>query len=123
MDILSAVPLPTLLVVIQTLGLPGLVVILWTHDQRQMNRIVSRWQEQVHAILDQYKRDMETQKEMYVTNVALVKKFDNLANSQADTMTLLLQVMTRISERIEHNMFCPVVRGDQHHPPHPPRTQ
>lgn len=120
MDILSAVPLPTLLVVIQTLGLPGLVVILWTHDQRQMNRIISKWQEQVNAILSQYKQDMQAQREMYTTNVALVKKYENLASSQADTMTLLLQVMTRISERIEHNMFCPVVRGDQQHPP---RTQ
>ena len=118
MDLLSTISGSNLLIVMQTIGLPGLLAIFWYTDQRAMQRIVTQWKDQVGELLTSYKRDMGEMREMYITNVSLVKKYENLAKVQSETATILLQVMTRLSERIEHNMYCPIIRGDQS----PPRS-
>lgn len=71
-------------------GILGLVIFLWWLDSRK-----------VYRILDQYKHDMDEQRRMYEKNVSLVKGYEFLAGNLKDVVTLNIQVMTKLAERLK----------------------
>lgn len=80
-------------------GTVGLVIFLWWSDNKRM------W-----AVLDQYKKDMNEQREMYKNNVSLCKDFANVTNDLRDIVTLNIQTMTECRDAINQNQFCPIIR-------------
>lgn len=80
-------------------GTVGLVIFLWWSDNKRM------W-----AVLDQYKKDMNEQREMYKSNVSLCKDFATVTNDLRDIVTLNIQTMTECKDSINQNQFCPVIR-------------
>jgi len=62
------------------------------------------------GILDQYEKDVTRVTRFYEANVDLVKNYEKLAGELMQVIHLNTQVQTRMVERIDNNMFCPVIR-------------
>jgi len=80
-------------------GTVGLVIFLWWSDNKRM------W-----SVLEQYKKDMNEQREMYKNNVKLCKDFSDVTSDLRDIVTLNIQTMTECKDSVNNNQFCPVIR-------------
>ncbi len=74
-------------------------------------------EERMRKVLEHYREDVASIKQLYENNVGLVKDYDRalkenqaLASELAGIIHLNTQVQTRLIEKINNNMFCPVVR-------------
>jgi hypothetical protein len=56
---------------------------------------------QIDKTLTQYREDMLEQRKMYENNVELVKQYQSLASDLKDVITLNIQAMTRLVDRID----------------------
>lgn len=74
----------------QNSGALGVVLLIWYFDKRQTDKI-----------LRQYQKDMTEQRQMYESNVELVKQYQSLAADSRDVITLNIQAMTRLVDRME----------------------
>lgn len=50
---------------------------------------------------------------MYEDNAKLVVSYEKLATGLQDIIVLSTQVMTQVRDRIDANLFCPLMRKDQ----------
>ena len=91
----------TVLKILSDFGLVGLIVFLWWSDNKR-----------VWAILDQYRLDMDEQREMYKSNASLCRDFASIASDLRDIVSLNIQKMTQIDDAVRQNQFCPMVRID-----------
>ena len=80
-------------------GLSGLVLLMWYYSTSQ-----------IQTILKKYEQDMAEQRKMYENNVVLVQGYEKLATDLSQIIHLNTQMQTRLAERIENNLWCPVVR-------------
>lgn len=80
-------------------GIVGLVIVLWWVDSKK-----------VYKILNRYEADVMEARRMYESNVKLVKTYENLASDLKDVVVLNTQAMTRLSDEIRQNEFCPMQR-------------
>lgn len=80
-------------------GLSGIVLMIWWVGQRDTQKILTR-----------YRDDMVEQREMYKSNAELVKRYINLCDDQKELVAMNVQAMTRLVNSIEDNKFCPMVR-------------
>ncbi|MBA3009462.1 MAG: hypothetical protein KKF12_17575 [Proteobacteria bacterium] len=88
--VLAAPHFLKILEMILGLGPIGLVLIVWYFDKQKTDEI-----------LRQYTKDMQEQREQYLTNVSLVKKYADLAGDLKEIITLNTQTMTRLVDRID----------------------
>lgn len=51
--------------------------------------------------------------QMYQDNVQLVKDTARVADGLQSIVVLSTQVMTRVDDKIDNNLFCPLMRKDQ----------
>jgi len=61
-------------------------------------------------IIAQQDRRFEVVVRNYESNVLLVENYQKLANELAGIIHLSTQVMTKLVEKIENNLFCPIVK-------------
>ncbi len=115
-------PLATL--IINLLGLPGVIFIIWHFDNRRdqrkdelRNKEIAERERAVNAILTQYKEDVAEIKHLYENNVNLVKDYNSICERQDRLYTELISVVslntqaqTQLTEAIKNNTFCPLVR-------------
>ena len=116
-SVLAGVSIPQILVVVNVLGLPGLIVLLWYVGNQRQASLIQKIDDQREAdnkqvmeILQNYKRDVEKISTFYERNVELVERYEKLASSLAEIIHLNTQVQTQLVESIKNNLFCPVVR-------------
>lgn len=69
------------------------------------------WRDQFHEMMAQYSAHMSEMRHMYESNVTLVKGYEGLSKDLCGVITLNMQTMTRLVERIDHNMTCPIATG------------
>jgi len=91
-----------ILKILADFGTVGLVIYLWWSDNKR-----------VWAVLEQYKKDMDEQREMYRANVSLCKDFSSVATDLKSIVILNTQQMQRVADDIKANQFCPLVRVDE----------
>ena len=108
--IFEGVALSSIVTIVSLLGLPGLVLIFWYVDQRRYEKQREEHKEELVAIMAKYEKDMATVTRFYEDNVLLVKGYDRLAGDLSNIIALNTQGLTRLVEKIENNMHCPVVR-------------
>jgi len=70
--------------------------------KRQMMQIISQQDKRFEAVVRNYE-----------SNVLLVENYQKLANELAGIIHMSTQVMTKLVEKIENNMFCPITKGDR----------
>lgn len=106
MPLFAEMSLPQIIAIVNVLGLPGLIVIFWYVDGRRM----THYQKQTEKILRQYKDDVDLVTRYYKANVELVERYEKLADDLSDIIHLNTQVQTRLVEKIDNNLFCPIIR-------------
>jgi len=99
--VIEGLPMSTIALAINVLGLPGLIFVIWYVDQKRLDKV-----------LRNYKDDMARVIRMYEDNVLLVKNYQRLADDLAGIIQLNTQVQTRLVEKIDNNMFCPMIRKE-----------
>ncbi len=136
---LEGLSLSTITPIVSMLGLPGLVLIFWYVDQRRLDQEQRNHKEALIAAEQRHTAEMAALKEqsaasalaagkrfdasmvvaekrfeavvrMYEDNVLLVKGYERLAGDLANIIHLNTQTQTRLAEKIENNMHCPIVR-------------
>ena len=106
----ETISVATLVSVVTSLGVPGLVLMMFYDYGRRMDRFMSEFQKQTNDILTQYREDVATTTRYYEDNVELVKNYNKLSNELCNVIHMHTQVMTQLVEKISNNMYCPLVR-------------
>ena len=131
---LFGVPFSALVIVVNLLGLPGLVAIFWYVDHRrladmqaknekqqvskdakhdeQINTILNSSKDSLEKVLRQYKDDMREMRTFYQNNVLLVQGYEKLSGELAGIIRLNTQTMAHLTDAVQNNMYCPVLRRD-----------
>jgi N-acetylmuramoyl-L-alanine amidase CwlA len=127
-ELFGGVALPTIIAVVNLLGLPGLVLIIWSADQRRMSsmqmlsqeeraRESKLRQEEMAALKEQFMAAMAAAARqhaevvrMYENNTILTKDYARVTNELMTVIHLSTQTITKLNERIDNNMSCPIVR-------------
>lgn len=84
---------------VQGFGLPGIVFIVWYFGEKNHEKT-----------LRQYREDMLEQRRMYENNVELVKQVYSLAENHQSIVMLNTQGYQKLCDAINSNQFCPMVR-------------
>jgi hypothetical protein len=106
------------------IGPLGLVVFFWWYDNRRIWNVFEQHKKELAIeraqaaeltknILEQYRGDMDEQREMYRTNASLCRDFSSVASDLREIVIMNIEKMTRIEESVRQNQFCPVVRMDK----------
>jgi hypothetical protein len=80
-------------------GISGLVLIMWYWGERRRDELMR-----------QYREDMLAQRRMYENNVILVEAYQKLAQEQQTVTIMASDGLARLSQQVETNQFCPMVR-------------
>jgi hypothetical protein len=91
--------LGVLLQILQSVGPVGLLVYIYWSDQRSIKRIQ-----------DEASQRFAAMKEMYESNVTLVKNYESISKALVDLVTLNTQHLTTVEQKIDSNQFCPFTR-------------
>ena len=104
---METVNLPAVFAVFKTFGIVGLIIVLWYFDHRIIRKIVDQHKRDMQKVLDRYKDDMVAMRHMYESNVSLVKDYHSIAADLKDIVILNIQKLTKVSDEIRQNEFCP----------------
>ena len=85
--------------VFKNFGLVGLIILLWWMDSKRFSKI-----------LNEHKEDMAEQRRMYESNVSLVTDYNSIASDLKEIVIINTQAMTKLSEEIRQNEYCPLHR-------------
>lgn len=103
---MESVSLALIFDILKNFGPIGLIAFMWWMDIRNMRKI-----------LDAYKHDMVEIRGMYESNVRLVEdqqelgeRYAKLAEDLKDAYIMNAQIMQKLTDNIENNQFCPMVR-------------
>lgn len=127
--------LPFAQLVINLLGLPGLIFIIWHFDNKRLDKQREQYDEQhrlwreafeaehkkdrelTMKILASYRDDVSDIKGMYQNNAHLVGDYDKamnrlekLAEEMMSVVSLNAQTNTHLADAIKNNTFCPQMR-------------
>lgn len=115
-------------VILVCLGAPCLVMCFMYADHRRYERerleamraeaaktlehheTMAQMKEQYLAIIAQQERRFEIVVKNYENNVILVESYQKLANELAGIIHLSTQVLTQLVEKINNNLYCPMVK-------------
>ena len=110
-------PLTYYMAIIQVLGLPGLIFIIWYFDNKRFMRQEASRKEEMQLILDQYRADVSEIRRLYESNARLVDdctkaffRLDSIYSQTIDIISLNTQTQTELVESIKGNQFCPIIR-------------
>ena len=96
--------------ILSNFGPFGVIVIIWFFDSRAMR-----------SLLATYKEDMQETRQMYKNNVRLVEDYEELATDLKDVIILNTTQITHLSDSVENNEFCPMVRQVRKQPIEEPK--
>ena len=123
---METIPLSLATLIINALGMSGVIFIIWYFDNRRFQaekelrlQEMAERERAIQMVLAQYREDTLAIKRLYEANVGLVedyestcKRLEHLYDQTINVISLNTQVMTQLSERIAHNMYCPIVRKE-----------
>ncbi|KQC03138.1 MAG: hypothetical protein APR55_07070 [Methanolinea sp. SDB] len=124
---MDGITLPLATVIINLLGLPGVIFLIWHFDNRRDQRKeefrqkeLAEREKAVAQILAQYKEDVAGIRKLYENNTRLVKDYNEIYLRQermfSETLSVVslnTQAQTRLVEKIQSNTFCPIVRQEK----------
>lgn len=133
---MESISLPFAQLILQLLGLPGLIFIIWHFDNKRLDKQRGQYEEQqrllrdayehehkrdreqVATLLAQYRDDVGTIKSLYQNNAHLVGDYDKamnrlekLAGEMLSVVSLNAQTNSHLADAIKNNSFCPNVRA------------
>lgn len=127
-ELFGGATLTTVIAVVNLLGLPGLVLIIWSADQRRFHamqllaqeertREAKLRQEEMAALKEQFLAAMSAASRqhadavrLYENNTVLTKNYEKTANELMNIIHLSTQAVTKLADQVQNNMFCPIIR-------------
>ena len=82
-------------------GVLGLIIFLWWYDNRQTRKIVECHKKDLSGILNRYESDMAEMREMYRSNVALVKDYKSIAGDLKEIIVLNIREIAEMKAEIK----------------------
>lgn len=135
---MESLSLPFVQIVIQLLGLPGLIFIIWHFDNKRLDKQREQYaeeqrllresyiaehkhdREQTNLIMARYREDIGAIKSLYQNNAHLVDDYskvyvrlEKLSSEVLSVVSLNAQAYTQLTDAIKNNTFCPQVRSQQ----------
>ncbi|MDA8137996.1 MAG: hypothetical protein M0036_05010 [Desulfobacteraceae bacterium] len=121
---MEAISMPLATLIIQILGLPGLVFIIWHFDNKRDQRKeemrhkeLAEREKAIATTLSQYREDVAAIRRLYENNARLVEDYERTCNRleriYSETMSVIslnTQTQTRLVDSINANDYCPAVR-------------
>lgn len=98
--------------IIKALGLPGIIFIIWWMDQKAQTRMLNAYREDTKKTLAQYHDDMVAMRQMYDSNVILVKQYGDLCTNLREIVVVNTAQMANMNNLVENNLFCPLMRKE-----------
>jgi len=105
--------LPGLFLALKNFGIVGLVLVLWYLGTNSLRKIQDEHKKEIQSVLNRYRDDMQEMRHMYESNVSLVNDYHSIASDLKDVVIYNTQVMTKMSEQIRQNEFCPMQRVEK----------
>jgi len=110
-------PITYSVAILQILGLPGLIFIIWYFDNKRFQRQEDLRKAEQQVILDQYRADVTEIKRLYESNSRLVDdctkafcRLDSIYEQVIDVVSLNTETQTKLVQSINQNQFCPIIR-------------
>lgn len=88
--------------VLQAYGPFGIIVVVWYFDRRDFAKQINKQE-----------RYMTEIRQMYENNVELVKGYRDLAGDLKDIIVMNTEIITKQTQAIKHNQFCPSQRVER----------
>lgn len=114
---METIPLALAIVVIQLLGMPGLIFIIWHFDGKRFAKKDESRRKELEITLTQYREDVADIRRLYESNARLVSsvteaftRLEKLYGETISVISLNTQTQTHLADVIKNNQFCPVVR-------------
>lgn len=133
---MESLSLPFVQIVIQLLGLPGLIFIIWHFDNKRLDKQQAIYKEeqqllreayalehkqdrdQTNLTMARYREDIAAIKTLYQNNVHLIGDYDKavdrlekLTSEVMSVVALNAQTNSHLADAIKNNTFCPTVRA------------
>lgn len=114
---MESIPLTFSIVIMQMLGLPGLIFIIWYFDNKRFQRQETSRRAEMQVTLNQYREDVSEIKKLYESNARLVKstqdafqRLEKIYGEAISVISLNTQTQTHLADTVKNNQFCPMVR-------------
>lgn len=95
---------------VSNFGIPGIVLIIWAFSEKSHERTLKQYREDMIEQRRMYEEGMQEIRRMYENNADLARDFSSLAGNLKDVITINTQAWQRVSDDINRNQFCPMVR-------------
>ena len=92
----------TMAQVLQAYGPFGILVVVWYFDRRDFSRQIKQHEQYMGEI-----------RRMYENNIELVKGYKDLARDLKDLIVMNTEVITKQTQAIKQNQFCPSLRVEK----------
>lgn len=103
----------TLAEVLKAYGPFGIVVVIWYFDMRFLRTTIEKNRESIQHTLKQHADYMGEIRRMYENNVKLVEGYQSVACDLKDLIVMNTTALTRLTDNIRQNQFCPLSRVDK----------
>lgn len=105
-------PLSTDLAVklVSSFGIPGIIFVVWYFSERSHEKTLQSYREDTLRQQKVFQDGLAEVRRMYEDNVELVKVYSSLASDQKDVLIMNAQGFTKLSDQIDRNQFCPMIR-------------
>ncbi len=91
----------------------GILVVIWYFDMRFLRKMNDQYRKETSDILKQHEDYMAEIRRMYESNVRLVEGYEGLASDLKDLIVMNTQQLTRLTDDITQNQYCPAVRVEK----------
>ncbi len=91
-------------------GIPGIIFVVWYFSERSHERTIQAYREDTLRQQKVFQDGLAEVRRMYEDNADLVKAYASLASDQKDVLIMNAQGFARLSDQIDRNQFCPMVR-------------
>lgn len=91
-------------------GVPGIIFVVWYFSEKSHEKTLLAYREDTLRQQKVFQDGLTEVRRMYENNVELVRNFASLAGDQKDVLIMNAQGFTKLSDQINGNQFCPMVR-------------
>lgn len=91
-------------------GIPGIIFVVWYFSEKSHEKTLQCYREDTLRQQKVFQDGLAEVRRMYEESVELVKAYADLASDQKDVLIMNAQGMTKLSDQIDRNQFCPMVR-------------
>lgn len=107
---METITLGGLIDIFGSFGTFGVVVLIWYLDSKAIRKTQQQYKDDMLKVLRQYKDDMADARRRYENNVKLVEAYQDVARDLKDLIIMSTQHLTRLSDQISQNQYCPMQR-------------